>query len=130
MDFKRAGAGKANRLCCYGYKNSRQKYAVTAGIPEIDITRIEESVSYLMESPLEYEFRTTVTRELHQTSDFIAIGEWLKRVFEILSAGLSRNRKCHSPVFFRDMMGRSCINLPACSGVDINGRGSEGPISR
>lgn len=80
-------------------KNSRQKYAVTTGIPEIDITRIEESVSYLMESPLEYEFRTTVTRELHQTSDFIAIGEWLKGCSRYYLQAYRETENVISPVF-------------------------------
>ncbi|MCH1984422.1 anaerobic ribonucleoside-triphosphate reductase activating protein [Ruminococcus sp. OA3] len=80
-------------------KNSRQKYALTTGVSQIDISRIEESVSYLMKSSLEYEFRTTVTRELHQISDFVAIGEWLKGCSRYFLQAYRETETVISPVF-------------------------------
>ena len=38
---------------------------------------IRESAALLMEGRVPYEFRTTVTRELHSTEDMRGIGEWL-----------------------------------------------------
>lgn len=58
-------------------KNSREKYAATAGKPDFDISRIEESVELLKESGISYEFRTTVVKQLHEKADFEAIGDWL-----------------------------------------------------
>lgn len=58
-------------------KSSRETYAKVAGVPSLDLSLIEESVSFLMNGDLPYEFRTTVVRELHDTSDFESIGEWL-----------------------------------------------------
>ena len=58
-------------------KNAKNKYEVTSGIKEISITNIEESVQILMDSKIPYEFRTTVVRQLHNTEDFLEIGEWL-----------------------------------------------------
>ena len=63
-------------------KNCREKYALTAGrrcdSSEFDIEKIEKSVEILMSSGIDYEFRTTVTRELHTPEDFVKIGEWIK----------------------------------------------------
>lgn len=59
-------------------KNSREKYALTAGVPSLELAPIERSVEFLLSGRLEYEFRTTVVRELHEVSDFHKIGEWLR----------------------------------------------------
>ena len=58
-------------------KNSREKYALTVGIPDFDLTPIEESISLLRQSGIDYEFRTTVVRELHTTEDIRAVGQWV-----------------------------------------------------
>ena len=58
-------------------KNSPEKYARTIGLQSIDLTPIEESVRLIMASPVPYEFRTTVVRELHDASDFEKIGAWI-----------------------------------------------------
>ena len=42
------------------------------------VGQIRESVRLLMESGIDYEFRTTVVDELHQTEDFEEIGRWIK----------------------------------------------------
>lgn len=57
-------------------KSSREGYAAAAGVP-VPLSAVEESASYLMESNMEYEFRTTVVRELHRPEDFLSIGDWL-----------------------------------------------------
>ncbi|MGI6006994.1 MAG: anaerobic ribonucleoside-triphosphate reductase activating protein [Ruminococcus sp.] len=59
-------------------KNCPDKYAETAGLKTVDLEKIRESVDFLINSSLEYEFRTTVCRELHQKADLSAIGKWLK----------------------------------------------------
>ncbi|MBQ9032424.1 MAG: anaerobic ribonucleoside-triphosphate reductase activating protein [Parasporobacterium sp.] len=59
-------------------KNSPVNYARTAGLPEVDMGRIRESISLLMEQAPEYEFRTTVIRELHEEADFHGIGELIR----------------------------------------------------
>ncbi|MDE5804076.1 MAG: anaerobic ribonucleoside-triphosphate reductase activating protein [Lachnospiraceae bacterium] len=58
-------------------KNTKERYAMTVGKENLDIGCIEESVEILKKSPIAYEFRTTVVRELHRKEDFAAIGEWL-----------------------------------------------------
>lgn len=64
-------------------KNSPEKYAKTAGFPSDErgtllLENVRESVAFLKEKHVDYEFRTTVVREFHETSDFVRIGEWLQ----------------------------------------------------
>ncbi len=59
-------------------KNCREEYAKTCGLSEMDISKIEKSVEILMQSGIDYEFRTTVTKELHTPDDFAKIGQWIK----------------------------------------------------
>lgn len=65
-------------------KNSPALYPLTAGVPELDLGPIRESVAFLLEGTMDYEFRTTVVREFHDGDSFRAIGPWLagaKRYF-------------------------------------------------
>lgn len=59
-------------------KNSPEKYPLTAGIPDLDMSKIYESAQFLMQGKTDFEFRTTVVSELHKQEDFHAIGQWLK----------------------------------------------------
>jgi pyruvate formate lyase activating enzyme len=59
-------------------KNSKEKYAVTSGIADLDIRSVGESVSYLLGSNIPYEFRTTIVKEFHTTEDILSLGAWLK----------------------------------------------------
>lgn len=59
-------------------KSSREGYPKAVGIPSFDITPVCESVDLLMNSPIPYEFRTTVCRELHSAKEFTDIAEWIK----------------------------------------------------
>ena len=58
-------------------KNSPERYGETAGVPGLDLGPIRESVSWLLESHVDYEFRTTVVRQFHDSASFRAIGPWI-----------------------------------------------------
>lgn len=58
-------------------KNSREAYGITAGVEKIDIASVEESVAYLKEGKVPYEFRTTVVKNLHTEEEFQRIGQWI-----------------------------------------------------
>ena len=58
-------------------KNSREKYAQTIGLNEFP-TKIEESIKLIMEKAPDYEFRTTVVKELHTAQDIEDITNWIK----------------------------------------------------
>ena len=59
-------------------KNSEEKYPLTCGVQKVDMTKIFKSIDLLMNSGVDYEFRTTVVDELHDESDFPKIGEMIK----------------------------------------------------
>ena len=58
-------------------KNSRERYAETAGIDGFDLAPVEESVKFLLSGGVDYEFRTTVADSLHTAEDLASIGRWL-----------------------------------------------------
>ena len=59
-------------------KNCPSRYGETAGVPKMDLGNIEQSIRFLMEGKVEYEFRTTVADELHNPEAFTEIGRWLE----------------------------------------------------
>ena len=58
-------------------KNTPEKYAASCGLPKAELAAVEESIRLLKESGIEYEFRTTVVRELHTPDDIEAIARWI-----------------------------------------------------
>lgn len=69
-----------NRLVDYvamDIKNSPAKYAATCGADNV-LDRVLRSVDILLDGRVDFEFRTTVVRELHAFEDFHAIGDWIR----------------------------------------------------
>ncbi|MDD3339263.1 MAG: anaerobic ribonucleoside-triphosphate reductase activating protein [Lachnospiraceae bacterium] len=58
-------------------KSSPEHYALVAGVPTLDLVPIQQTVTYLLEGHVPYEFRTTVVKELHSEEDFRSIGQWI-----------------------------------------------------
>jgi len=58
-------------------KNCPERYAETVGIPDFDLTPIGESISLLLSGKIDFEFRTTVTAELHTPEGVAKIAEWI-----------------------------------------------------
>ncbi len=59
-------------------KGSPDKYSLICGTDmERYMNDVCESVNFLLSRPCDYEFRTTVVRELHSNDDFNAIGKWI-----------------------------------------------------
>ena len=62
-------------------KNSPEKYIDTISNSEFRISNFSEqvarSVDILMQGSIDFEFRTTLTRELHSAEDMEAIGRWI-----------------------------------------------------
>ena len=59
-------------------KNSLSKYGETVGIKNFDTAPIKESISILINSDIDFEFRTTVVSELHTVEDIKAISEEIR----------------------------------------------------
>lgn len=58
-------------------KSDQDTYGIVSGRSEIQINKICESVNFLMENHVPYEFRTTVVREFHNAETFAKIGQWI-----------------------------------------------------
>lgn len=59
-------------------KNSKEKYGETVGIPNFDVSKIEESIKFLLSGKVDFEFRTTVVKEFHTVEDIEKLSEWIK----------------------------------------------------
>lgn len=59
-------------------KNVPEKYGVTCGINNLDVSPYIQSMELLLEGRVDYEFRTTIVREFHTNEDIINIAKWLK----------------------------------------------------
>lgn len=46
-------------------KNSPERYAETVGLKSFDMSTINQTVNFLMSGSVDYEFRTTVTKQFH-----------------------------------------------------------------
>ena len=87
-------------------KNSPQQYPETAGAPHMDLQAVEETMQFLLQGSLPYEFRTTVVAELHKAEDMKNIGLWLQK--------LSPNKK--PPAFYlQSYMDRESVLLGGLS---------------
>ena len=59
-------------------KNSFKKYPLTAGVKNVDLTKVSQTIELLMNSGIDYEFRTTLIDEFHSEQDMRDIGETIK----------------------------------------------------
>lgn len=55
-----------------------ENYGILAGLQYPDLESIRESADFLMNGDVDYEFRTTVVKELHTERDFREIAQWLR----------------------------------------------------
>lgn len=108
-------------------KSSPTNYGMAAGRELYDITQVAESVQYLMSCGIDYEFRTTVVKELHTADDFTEIGSWLsgcKRYFlqaykdseNVIRPGFSSYSKEELEVFQKIL--KKTIPLVELRGID------------
>ncbi len=61
-------------------KNSKEKYDLTANV-KVDISLIEKSIKVISQLK-NYEFRTTIIRDLHTREDIRRIGKWLNELIK------------------------------------------------
>lgn len=79
-------------------KTSLDEYDKVAGV-KIDSEKIKESVSIIMNSGKEYEFRTTVVRELHKKENFEKIADLLSGAKQYFLQGYVDSERVISPGF-------------------------------
>lgn len=59
-------------------KNSEEKYPLTAGYKVVNMSNIKKSIEIIMNSGIDYEFRTTLVEEFHNKDDMEGLGELIK----------------------------------------------------
>lgn len=59
-------------------KGCREGYKKAAGAAALDMERIDESIRFLLEGSLPFEFRTTAVKGIHTLEDFKQIGPWIE----------------------------------------------------
>ena len=59
-------------------KNSKEHYAKTAGLSFFEMAPIEESVDFLLQGNVDYEFRTTVVNGFHTVESIKNAAQWIK----------------------------------------------------
>jgi pyruvate formate lyase activating enzyme len=108
-------------------KNSKEKYSLSAGVQNYSIENISESVTYLMNCQIPYEFRTTIIKEHHTAQDILSIGHWIegakayylqpyKNSDDILSPGLHSHSK-ETLSYFITLL-TPFVELAALRGID------------
>ena len=86
-------------------KASRDNYARAAGLPHMDISRIEESIPY--------EFRTTVVKGIHTVVEFEKIGKWIAGCPAYYLQNYEENENC----LYRMIQTAECDDVKS-GGVD------------
>ena len=98
-------------------KNSRESYLRTAGNGSFNLDKIEESVNFLKEDKVAYEFRTTLVKGHHSDKEMEQIATWLKGADKIylqcfvdsgncLTSGLEKLDKSDAERF-KDILSKS-----------------------
>lgn len=111
-------------------KNSPKKYAVTIGLDEtFDLANVRESISLLLNSDIDYEFRTTVISQYQDENDFREIGEWIGGAKNYFLQGFTDrdavpDHSLSAPtaeemIKYRDIA-KEFVNFAAIRGVDID----------
>lgn len=58
-------------------KNSPELYGVTTGVENLNLSNIERSKNFLINSGVDYEFRTTVVRQFHSRESMESLSKWI-----------------------------------------------------
>ena len=59
-------------------KNSFENYISATGNVKLNLEAINESIDFLLEGAVDYEFRTTVVKGIHTTQDIVSIAKRIK----------------------------------------------------
>lgn len=94
-------------------KNCPERYGETAGVTNLELDNIQQSMVFLMEGTLDYEFRTTVVQQFHTVKEMQAIGQW----FEVLCPGRTVKKYFLQPYTDRDSV--LCCGLSTPKKADL-----------
>lgn len=74
--LKRLVEGKLVDYVAMDIKAPVSEYNKVCGV-QVDTESVQQSVAYLKQGEVPYEFRTTVVKELHTKQDILEIGKWI-----------------------------------------------------
>ena len=60
------------------FKNSYEKYPMTTGIENLDLSPFKKTVEFLLSGKVDFEFRTTVVDKIHETQDIVDIAKTIQ----------------------------------------------------
>ncbi|MCR5650740.1 MAG: anaerobic ribonucleoside-triphosphate reductase activating protein [Lachnospiraceae bacterium] len=72
-------------------KTDRKRYPKLAGVPGLDTKRLEKSVKLIMESGIDYEFRSTVIKDYYDDEAAHDIGKWLSGAEKMFLQGFEES---------------------------------------
>ena len=84
-------------------KNAPERYALTVGVSDFDLSPVLDSVKLLKESAVDHEFRTTVVNGFHDEASIRGIGEWLRG---------------ETKYFLQNFVDSGALLVPGTQGVD------------
>ncbi len=90
-------------------KNSPDLYGPTAGLESIALDRLEESIRFLLEDRVDYEFRTTVVEPLHTQQSIADMCRWLLSL---------ENGKKAKQLFLQPFVDRDTVPVAGLSAPD------------
>lgn len=106
-------------------KNCMERYGETIGLERINVEKIKESAGLIMESGVDYEFRTTVVKELHKEEDILAIGRKIQGAKAYFLQGYQESEGVIAPGFHaynrKEMERMAELIKPFVSNVQIRG---------
>ncbi len=101
-------------------KNSEEKYSLTAGI-EGNCPQVFESIDFIMSSGVDYEFRTTVVKELHTVEDIESIAKriagarrYFLQSFKDSGDLICPDYSAHSEEVLREMLSKATPFVDIC----------------
>lgn len=80
-------------------KNCMEHYGETAGCGHINLNKIRESINLIKNSGIDYEFRTTVVKELHSDENMIKLGKEIEGAKAYFLQGYQESSGVISPGF-------------------------------
>lgn len=80
-------------------KQSREKYNTIANMPNLDLSKIDSSIKLLIDSDIDYEFRTTIMKECHTVEDMESIGKWLQGAKAYYLQSYKESEQVINPIF-------------------------------
>lgn len=80
-------------------KHCPDKYDTIVNRPDFNIEDIYASVEFLKKGLIDYEFRTTIAKELHSKEDIIAIGQWLSGAKQYYLQPYKESEEVINPIY-------------------------------